>query len=206
MQPYEAYQLFSALKLHFESDGYDAVKYCFKTSARPTAFNKRKDRFFFAKLAKKYPSEQELKNFLVANFVHADSALWSGQLVDEDANQKYLKWRKIHEAQFHAYVDDLSTANRLCEKVGIRFDEMLTVTKNHQMPPLVTWWAEGKISYETIVILDILTGFMERASKEMTETIFWPSFARKIKKYRSFFLTLDRKKYRDATLSAFGSG
>ena len=75
MQPWEAYTLFSALKLHFESDGYDAIKYNFKTSARPNSFNKRKDRFFFAKLAKKYPTDAALKDFLIANFVYGPCPL-----------------------------------------------------------------------------------------------------------------------------------
>ena len=41
--PYESYKLYNALKLHFESDSYDAVKYNYKTSLKPTSFFKRKD-------------------------------------------------------------------------------------------------------------------------------------------------------------------
>ena len=52
--PFESYKLYNALKLHFETDGYDAIKYHFKTSIKPTSFFKRKDKFFFAKLAKTY--------------------------------------------------------------------------------------------------------------------------------------------------------
>ena len=32
--PYESYKLYNALKLHFESDSYDAVKYNYKTSQK----------------------------------------------------------------------------------------------------------------------------------------------------------------------------
>ena len=55
--PFESYKLYNALKLHFETDGYDAIKYHFKTSVKPTSFFKRKDKFFFAKLAKTYGPE-----------------------------------------------------------------------------------------------------------------------------------------------------
>ena len=31
MDPFEVYKLYNALKLHFENDSYDAIKYNFKT-------------------------------------------------------------------------------------------------------------------------------------------------------------------------------
>ena len=49
--PFESYKLYNALKLHFETDSYDAVKYNFKTSVKPQSFFKRKDKYFFAKIA-----------------------------------------------------------------------------------------------------------------------------------------------------------
>jgi len=30
--PFESYKLYNALKLHFETDSYDAIKYNYKTS------------------------------------------------------------------------------------------------------------------------------------------------------------------------------
>ena len=65
MDPYESYKLYNALKLHFESD-YDAVKYNFKTTVKPQSFFKRKDKYFFAKIAKTY--EKDLLEFYVSNF------------------------------------------------------------------------------------------------------------------------------------------
>ena len=44
--PFESYKLYNALKLHFETDGYDAIKYHFKTSVKPTSFFNRKDTDF----------------------------------------------------------------------------------------------------------------------------------------------------------------
>ena len=54
MDPFEVYKLYNALKLHFEQDSYDAIKYNFKSNVTPQSFFKRKDKFFFAKLAKTY--------------------------------------------------------------------------------------------------------------------------------------------------------
>ena len=43
MEPFDAYSYYLAIKLHFESDSYDAPKYNFKTSAKPASFWKRKE-------------------------------------------------------------------------------------------------------------------------------------------------------------------
>ena len=64
--PFESYKLYNALKLHFESS-YDAIKYNFKTSIKPQSFFKRKDKYFFAKLASTYGTD--LKDFYIAILV-----------------------------------------------------------------------------------------------------------------------------------------
>ena len=67
--PFESYMLYNALKLHFESS-YDAVKYNFKSNVTPSSFFKRKDKYFFAKLAKKYNGE--LKDFYISQFINTE--------------------------------------------------------------------------------------------------------------------------------------
>ena len=32
--PFDSYKLYNALKLHFETDGYDAIKYNYKSNVR----------------------------------------------------------------------------------------------------------------------------------------------------------------------------
>ena len=65
--PFESYKLYNALKLHFETN-YDAIKYNFKSNVTPQSFFKRKDKYFFAKLAKKYNGE--LKEFYVSQLIN----------------------------------------------------------------------------------------------------------------------------------------
>ena len=54
MEPFDAYKYYMAIKLHFESDSYDAPKYNFKTSISPQSFWKRRDKYHFAKLSRKF--------------------------------------------------------------------------------------------------------------------------------------------------------
>ncbi len=57
---YDIYCLYMALKLHYSSDTYDAVKYRFKTNVKPQTFWKRKDRYFFYRVGVKLDWNREL--------------------------------------------------------------------------------------------------------------------------------------------------
>ena len=65
VDPFESYKLYNALKLHFESD-YDAIKYNFKSNVTPNSFFKRRDKYFFAKIAR---NQKDLLNYYVFNFI-----------------------------------------------------------------------------------------------------------------------------------------
>ena len=85
---YKAYKVYVALRAHF-TGSYDYIKYNGKMKVNETSFLKRKDRFFFAKIERKY--KDELVNFFVANFVK-DSGSWSGSLTGDNANEVYKEW------------------------------------------------------------------------------------------------------------------
>ena len=84
--PFESYKLYNALKLHFEGS-YDAVKYNYKTNVTPKSFLNRKDKYFFAKLAKKYNGS--LKEFYVSQFINEQK--YVGDMMDSEAESYYAK-------------------------------------------------------------------------------------------------------------------
>ena len=90
--PFESYKLYNALKLHFESK-YDAVKYNYKTSVTPNSFFKRKDKYFFAKLAKTHG--KHLKEFYISQFINGQK--YVGDMMDAEAEQHYVNYKKIQE-------------------------------------------------------------------------------------------------------------
>ena len=67
MEAYEAYKIYHALKLHFNSD-YDYNKYNGKAKVTVDSYLKRKDRPFFAKVARKYLTSENTKNFFISNY------------------------------------------------------------------------------------------------------------------------------------------
>ena len=175
--PFESYKLYNALKLHFESDSYDALKYNFKTSVKPTSFFKRKDKYFFAKLAKTY--ERDLREFYIANF--KNDVKYVGDMLNEGGERYYRDHKKIMESLSYQFENDI---NKLSD-MDISFDSLLEAEENNH-PLIIRLWMQGDILLETVVILDAITGFIERENKKITDTIIWPDIYRKIMKYKPF--------------------
>ena len=182
--PFESYKLYNALKLHFETDGYDAIKYHFKTSVKPTSFFKRKDKFFFAKLAKTY--ENELKDFYIANF--KNDVKYVGDMLNEGGERYYRDHKKIMESLTYQFQTDINKLNDM----DVSFDSLLKAEDNNH-PLIIKLWMQEEILLETVVILDSILGFVERENKKITDTIIWPDIYRKIMKYKPF-VKFDRNK------------
>ena len=182
--PFESYKLYNALKLHFETDGYDAIKYHFKTSVKPTSFFNRKDKYFFAKLANTYGNE--LKEFYVANF--KNDVMYVGDMLNEGGERYYRDHKKVMESLTYQFQTDINKLNDM----DIPFDSLLEAEDNSH-PLIIKLWMQEEILLETVVILDSILGFVERENKKITDTIIWPEIYRKIMKYRPF-VKFDRNK------------
>ena len=174
--PFESYKLYNSLKLHFETDNYDAIKYNFKTSIKPTSFFKRKDKYFFAKLANTY---DDLLDFYVANF--KNDVKYVGDMLNEHGERYYREHKKVCESLTYTFENDI---NKLYES-NSDFDSLLEA-KDNEHPFVITYWLQDEIHLETVVILDSITGFIDRENKKISETIIWPDIFRKITKYKPF--------------------
>lgn len=174
--PFESYKLYNSLKLHFETDNYDAIKYNFKTSVKPTSFFKRKDKYFFAKLANTY---DDLLDFYVANF--KNDVKYVGDMLNEHGERYYREHKKVCESLTYTFENDI---NKLYES-NSDFDSLLEARDNEH-PFVITYWLQDEIHLETVVILDSITGFINRENKKISETIIWPDIFRKITKYKPF--------------------
>ena len=194
VESFDSYRLYQSLKLHFETDSYDAVKYNFKTSATPQSFFKRRDKFFFAKVGKKVSNQQELVNFYVANFIN--EVAWVGEMVNEEGERNYAQYKKIHESLSYNFQNDINNLDG-------SLDVLLTAV-NGEHPPIIKRYLQGDILLESVAILNKMTGFMNRANKQITETLLWPDVYRKVTKYQSF-VNPDIKKCKKIILEGFTS-
>ena len=176
IDPFESYKLYNALKLHFETD-YDAVKYNFKSNVSSQSFFKRRDKYFFAKIAKHY--EKDLKGYYIANFKHGVS--YVGEMVNEVGEKNYIEHKKTLESLTRVFQNDI---NKLSEQ-KMEFDDLFQ-SQDGQHPLIVQLWMQEEITLETVVILNSLIGFIPRESKKISDTLIWPDIKRKIEKYTPF--------------------
>lgn len=191
MEPFDAYRFYQSMKLHFESDTYDAVKYNYKTSAKPQSFWKRRDKYFFAKVGKKFNNAKDLIHYYAAHFV-ADNN-WIGQMIEDEMT--YTSWLKRNQSLMYNLEQDMHV---LAEEGN--FDQILDSSEGH--PKIVSSYLAGDINIESVIIIDQLTGFMKRADKQITETIVWPDVSRKIRKYK-YFVNADMQKAKNIVLRVF---
>jgi len=192
IDPFESYKLYNALKLHFETD-YDAVKYNFKSNVSSQSFFKRRDKYFFAKIAKHY--EKDLKGYYIANFKHGVS--YVGEMVNEVGEKNYIEHKKTLESLTRVFQNDI---NKLSEQ-KMEFDDLFK-SEDGQHPLIVQLWMQEEITIETVVILNSLIGFIPRESKKISDTLIWPDIKRKIEKYTPF-VNFDSTKCKLIILNGF---
>ena len=173
---FAAYALWNALKLHFTSDSYDAIKYSYKTNVSKQSFTVRKDKYQFYKLSRKYELE-ELKNFYIANFIQGN-ADWVGDLI-QNGDDNYTKWKKTQESLTYTFEND----------VTYLFDtyapgEMFKIVGNY--PNLLKELMQGKIHIETLLYMNMIMGFLPNWKKQIQEDIVWPEWELKLTKYQPF--------------------
>ena len=176
MQPFDAYSMYNALKLHFEQDSYDAVKYNFKSNVSSKSFFARKDKYFFAKLAKNY--DDKLLQYYIANFKNGVS--YVGDMLNEGGETNFKEHMKIRESIHREFEKDIN----ILVDMDKEFDEFFETKQTH--PLIIKLLMREDIRLETVVILDSILGFMDIESKKITETIIWPDISRKINKYKPF--------------------
>ena len=189
--PFESYKLYNALKLHFEGS-YDAVKYNYKTNVTSKSFLNRKDKYFFAKLAKKYNGS--LKEFYVSQFINEQKYI--GDMMDSEAESYYATYKKIKESIHRVFSIDI---NKIIDiNIGVKFDNLFE-SVDGQQPMIVQMWMQEDISLETVVILNSLLGFIQREDSKISDTIIWPDNKRKIEKYTPF-VNFDKNKCKTISL------
>ena len=189
MTEYSVYKMYLALKLHFTTENYDVIAQRGKVRASKQAFAKRKDLFSIKKVAKTY-SDEEVANFLVANFTSGDR--WGG-LFDSEASERYAEWKKRIESLTYIFTNDLDRLIEDLENDTKIFEDAFKITKA-QHPYIIKAFLRKTITLETLVILEKINPFLEKFDQELNNDIMWPDISRLMRKYKPF-LQFDKEKY-----------
>ena len=183
MQAYDAYKLYLGLKLHFQNDNYDFQRFNGGVRSSPESYYKRKDRWFFEKLVKKYKGDQ-IKEFFISNFITGDRY---GGLHTDNSDIVYTDWKRRLQSVTYNFKSDLDV---LLESVD-HFDDLFQ--KNAQYPIILLKLYQEEIQLETFLILNQMLNFFPQFDKELDE-YQWPVTRKLCNKYGSF-LNVDLEKY-----------
>jgi len=177
MSPFETYQAYLGIKNHFTNPKYDYFKYK-KTRATLTSFNKRKDKYFFEKSSRKY-NDKEIVDFLVSNFVAADSTsnLWIGSLIN-GGERTYTEWMKRQQSLTYLFKEQ--SAELFSEN---EFESIFDCSKGH--PIILKTFLKGELAPEIMVIYDKIFSYISEFDKKLLDPV-WETVSLKIRKYKPF--------------------
>ena len=176
--PFETYQTYLSMKNHFTNRKYDFFTYGGKSRATMTSFNKRKDKYWFEKTSRKY-SDQEITDFLLANFVTADTPqnLWIGEIINS-GEKTYADWMKRQQSLTYLFKEQ--STELLSEK---KLEEVFNCSKGH--PIVLKQYLGGEISLETLTIMEKIFSFVKNFDTKLQDPV-WESVSLKIRKYLPF--------------------
>lgn len=186
MTGYEAFCLYTGLKLHFTSS-YDFFKYNGKVKVTVDAFDNRRDKYFFHRISRKY-NKEEFVDFLVANFLE-DPGVWIGKLLDAEANERYVQYQKNMQSLGYIFEED---CRHLFESVDNPNDVLKT---SGEHPILLKKAFRNEVSIQTVYILNEILHFVPVWKQKIVDTIVWPNYENKLNKY-SGFIRVDLTKYK----------
>ena len=171
------------MKSHFTKETFDYQKFGNRLSKITLkSFYKRKDRFYFESMVRKYP-DKDIENFFVSNFVAgSDPQLVYMATIVKTGEHTYREWQK--RIQSLSYVFKNETEELFNSK---KFDDVFDCSKGH--PPILKSHLAGKTSLESMIICDRILGYRNNFDKKMDDVV-WKSVSMKMKKY-SPFLNID---------------
>ena len=182
MESIDVYLMYCAMKAHFGKTDYDFVTYKGKTRIKRDSFYKRKDRYFFVKISRKYKTEEDIKNYFISNFIK-DSKGYVSNFNDEN----YEEWKDKRANFYNQFTLEIKP---LVKNFNPIFD-----IKNDEHPMLLKEYLGKRVSLETIIILDELVKFSKMWNKKLSEDYIWKDIKKMMNNYKRF-LTLDKNRYR----------
>ena len=176
MDAADVFLMYCAIKAHFSRDKYDYHKFGGKTKTKRDSFYKRKDRFFFARLARKYNTKEDIESYLVSNYVAC-----KGGYVGKFDDEVYKDWKRRTQSLSYTFINEIRPYTE-------SFEELFEWDNTH--PLLLREYLGKRVSMETMIILDELTHFQKNWDDN---DVIWKDTKKLMNKYKKF-LTINKNK------------
>ena len=187
----DCYRTYLAMKQHFTNPKFDFFEYNGKVKASEEKYQERSDYYFFETMARKL-SDQEVKEYLLASFISSSepSKVWIGD-IKRSGKDSWLAWQKQRQSEQYLVNQDLDGLVQCMEEKGYTFNNLFETVGGH--PPLLKLFIQRSISLDTLIILDMVLGFMSQWDRVFRDPL-WEGLSFKVKKYRPF-LSISKPKY-----------
>ena len=182
LEGYKAYKTYLAVKNHFTTS-YDYFKYNGKVSAKTDSFLKRRDKFFFAKLQRKYNNDQ-LRDLFVSNFADGED-FWIGNVLTQKAESVYTEWKARQMKLSYILEQDLKFLLDYYNERNLDFNSLFVMENGH--PILLQCVLRNDIYVETMVIIDRVLNYSRKWNKVLDDPV-WTEFKKRMDKYSPFVL------------------
>jgi hypothetical protein len=179
---FNAYKLYLAVKNHFTTN-YDFFKYNGKVNAKEDSFLKRRDKFFFAKLQRKYNNDQ-LRDLFVSNFADGED-FWIGNVLTQKAESVYTEWKARQMKMSYIFEQDLKFLYDYYNERNLDFNSLFVMENGH--PILLQCVLRNDIYVETMVIIDRVLNYSRKWNKVLDDPV-WTEFKKRMDKYSPFVL------------------
>ena len=179
---FNAYKLYLAVKNHFTTN-YDFFKYNGKVNAKEDSFLKRRDKFFFAKLQRKYNNDQ-LRDLFVSNFADGED-FWIGNVLTQKAESVYTEWKARQMKLSYILEQDLKFLLDYYSERNLDFNSLFVMENGH--PILLECVLRNDIYVETMIIIDRVLNYSRRWNKVLDDPV-WTEFKKRMDKYSPFVL------------------
>ena len=174
MSPFEAYRMFTAVKLHFNSDSYDFFKYHGKVRIDETKFETRRDKYHYYKLTKRV---DPLLLTVVGLFYNTN--LWVGDLFTVENEKRYRDRKSVIDSIEYNVESEMSDYDS--------FDQALNVNQG-EYPDLLKRFKNEEVSPETLIIVNRINNgkVFDYWSDTLNDPVVWPDLRSRLLKYEPF--------------------
>ncbi|CAL9958747.1 DNA helicase loader [Vibrio phage K567] len=183
---FSIFRVYCAVKAHMGGK-YDISKYKLGMKTPQSAFEKRSDKVFFERLAKRL-TLNDCYQLLVSNLAANPNAI-SYEIAGADAHEFWLKHTGFMEIYSQHYKNELLTIFTLINKEQKKFKDLF---RGEGHPVIMQLVLRNTISIETFVILNRLLNFVPVIDKDYGDDIFWHEFKTRALAYDKL-LKIDEK-------------
>ncbi len=177
-------EIFQSLSLHFKSN-YDYIKY----NGHLKNITCRENEFWFISLSKRLMTEENVKEFFIANFVNTfvkDNKIET--FGKSFSNKENFVIRDLWLKRVKNGAIEVNFENVL-NKIDIKKD--LKVEKD-SYPEIYSKYLDGTVSLEFMVCIDLVSPkIYDYWLKNINDPVLFPTFVKFVKKYKPF-LEIDK--------------